>query len=276
AEVADQLADAGRVDVVDLREVDDHVSLVVGEGALQGPGAQLGALAQLDHALHVQQREASDVALFDDHQPIESSMLRGGYRTIEIPLYFAASHGSTGARSSREALNVAQQQLTAALERGIDLCRKGDWVRGMRYLKWVAESEERSSRPGLFYSFLGYGIALHDQRYQEAVKLCEFSIKVEFYQPDHYWNLARTHLLADDRRKAVQAVRKGLAIDSHHPELLVLARQMGIRRSPVLPFLSRNNLLNRFLGRLRHLFTGKGKPAASPAPPSPSSPSGSR
>lgn len=168
-------------------------------------------------------------------------------------------------------MNAAQQQLSAALDRGIDLCRKGDWSRGMRLLKWVAESEERSARPGLFYSFLGYGIALHEQRYPEALKLCEHSIKVEFYQPDNYWNLARTHLLADDRRKASQAVRKGLAIDPHHPELLAMAREMGIRRSPVLPFLSRSHPLNRILGSLRHLFAGKGKPAAG-SPEAPSTP----
>lgn len=152
-------------------------------------------------------------------------------------------------------MSAPRRELSAALERGIDLCRRGDWVEGLRHLGRVAESHERASLPGLFYSYLGYGIARCEQRISEGLKLCEHSIKIEFYQPDNYLNLARTQLLAGDRRAAAQAVRKGLAIDRNHVELLALSREMGTRKPPVLPFLSRTNLLNRILGHLRHQLT---------------------
>src|SRR6185503_4517684 len=67
AEVADQLADAGGVDVVDAREVDEHVALVLLQRALQGLGEELGALAELDDALDVEQGGILDAAFFDDH-----------------------------------------------------------------------------------------------------------------------------------------------------------------------------------------------------------------
>jgi uncharacterized protein HemY len=146
-------------------------------------------------------------------------------------------------------------QTAYILDRGLALCRQGDWQRGLLHLGRLAEGmegAERSSLPGLFYSFLGYGVARCEQRVQEGVKLCRHAIKVEFYQPENYLNLARTLLLLNDRQGAVSAVQRGLKIDPHQPQLVELSRELGIRRRPVLPFLSRTNPLNRFLGSLRH------------------------
>src|SRR5437588_6835900 len=67
-EVADQLADAGRVDEVDAAEIDDHVPLVVGQRAVEGLREELGALAELDHALDVEEGISPfQMALLDDH-----------------------------------------------------------------------------------------------------------------------------------------------------------------------------------------------------------------
>jgi hypothetical protein len=147
--------------------------------------------------------------------------------------------------------------IAIALHRGIDCCRKGDWDQGLFYLGRVAEANARpSSLPGLFYSYLGYGIARCHRRVDEGLRLCEHSIKVEFYQPDNYLNLARTHLLGNDRAAAVRAIRRGLKVDPQHVELLALYRELGVRGDPVLPFLSRTNVFNQVLGRVRHAMRG--------------------
>jgi tetratricopeptide (TPR) repeat protein len=144
---------------------------------------------------------------------------------------------------------------TSTMKLGIECCRRGDWNEGLRYLRRIAEgSEPASGLPGIFYSYLGYGIALCQQRVPEGLKLCQHSIKVEFYQAENYLNLARTCLLAKDRRGAVRAVRGGLKIDPQNPELLGLYQDLGIRSLPVLPFLDRKNPLNQILGRIRHAF----------------------
>src|SRR5437762_12834061 len=112
--------------------------------------------------------------------------------------------------------------LADALNEGIECCRKGDWAEGLRHLGWIAERGDAvSGLPGIFYSYLGYGIALREQRIEEGLKLCRHSIKLEFYQVENYLNLARTYLLAQNRAGAVRAVRDGLKIDSH-PELVAL------------------------------------------------------
>lgn len=157
------------------------------------------------------------------------------------------------------AVRISRDEIASALHRGIDCCRRGDWDQGLLYLGRVAEASDRSSLPGLFYSYLGYGIARCQNRVAEGLKLCEHSVKLEFYQPENYLNLARTCLLGKDRPGAVRAIRRGLKIDSQHLELLALYRELGMREAPVLPFLQRSNPLNQILGRIRHAFRTNGK-----------------
>ena len=140
------------------------------------------------------------------------------------------------------------------LERGLDHCRRDEWDKGLRFLGMLVESPDRSRLPGLYYSFLGYGIARVEGRVAEGVKLCQHAIKLEFYQPENYLNLARTQLLAKNRKDAIEAIRRGLAIVPNYVELQALARELGVRRAPVIRFLSRDNPLNRLLGWLRHTF----------------------
>jgi hypothetical protein len=136
---------------------------------------------------------------------------------------------------------------------GIDLCRQGDWRQGLDLLRRVADAKDPGIElPGLFYSYLGFGVARFDRRVREGLTLCEHAVKREFYQPENYLNLARTHLLAGNRRKAMSAVLAGRRIDRAHRGLAELHRELGLRRRPVLPFLSRTNPLNRLLGRMRH------------------------
>jgi tetratricopeptide (TPR) repeat protein len=139
----------------------------------------------------------------------------------------------------------------------IDRCRRGSWKDGLPLLARLAEEGDRKEGrplPALVYSYLGYGIALRQQRVQEGLKLCQHAIKVEFYQAENYLNLARTLLLAGQRRPAVRSVADGLKVEPDHAGLLDLQAEIGVRRRPVLPFLNRRNPLNLLLGKLRHIL----------------------
>jgi tetratricopeptide (TPR) repeat protein len=148
---------------------------------------------------------------------------------------------------------AAPAGMTAAMLDAIDRCRRGGWKDGLAALARIAEQEQRpGALPALVYSYLGYGIALRQQRLQEGLKLCQHAVKLEFYQAENYLNLARTLLLAGQRRAAVRAVSEGLKIEPDNPQLLELQGEVGLRKHPVLPFLSRSNPLNLVLGRIRH------------------------
>ncbi len=143
--------------------------------------------------------------------------------------------------------------LSKLAQRGITLCRKGNWKEGVRILARVAEGDRDGVElPGQFYSYLGYGIALVDNNIKEGLALCQHAIKKEFYHPDNYANLTRTYLLSGRRRGAHKALRRGLRVAPRHPGLRQIQREMGVRRRPPIPFLPRSHSVNRFLGQLSY------------------------
>jgi hypothetical protein len=143
--------------------------------------------------------------------------------------------------------------MTDAMRDAIERCRGGAWREGLPALARIAEQETRpGALPALVYSYLGYGIALRQQRLSEGLKLCQHAVKMEFYQAENYLNLARTHVLAGHRRAAVRAVADGLKVEPDHGQLLELQHELGLRKRPVLSFLSRSNPINTLLGRIRN------------------------
>ena len=142
-----------------------------------------------------------------------------------------------------------------AVEQGVALCRTGNWDEGLMCLNHILQTSKAGTVfPGMFYSFLGYGIARKENRIAEGIKLCQRAVTLEFYEPNHYLNLARTYLLAGNRRQVARVLEEGLALDPFHKGLLRLREIFGIRREPVLRFLPRANFLNRYLGRMRHRY----------------------
>jgi tetratricopeptide (TPR) repeat protein len=152
-----------------------------------------------------------------------------------------------------------RDDLLTAIERGVAACRRSDWDEGLKLLGAVAAAGglSRDDLPAAYYSYLGYGIARYQGKRREGVKLCQHAVKLEFYRGEHYFNLARTYVEAGNKAAAVRAVKEGLAVEPENDRLKWLADELGSRKSPVIPFLSRSNPVNVFLGRLRHRLTEK-------------------
>lgn len=182
---------------------------------------------------------------------------------------------TTGAIVPPKAPAMTRDQLLAACERGLDLCRFGNFKEGLAELAALGDLTRVKDVPSAYFSYLGYALAKQRNQLQQGIKLCRHAIKLEFFQSENYVNLARTCLLSEKfRREAWEAVRDGLRIDPEHPELLELQRQLGSRKPPVIRFLGRNNPLNRLLGSMRHLLSrdvkmteSDGKDAKSKTPP---------
>jgi hypothetical protein len=123
---------------------------------------------------------------------------------------------------------------------------------GLVLLGEAAAAPNAGELPGVCYAFLGYGTARRTKQYREGLALCRYAVKVAMCDPEVYLYLARTLLLMNNRGKALGILNRGLALAPDHPDLLDLRVELGVRRSPVVPFLSRTNPLNRWLGRVRH------------------------
>lgn len=142
---------------------------------------------------------------------------------------------------------------TQTLHLGIRACSQGEWSTGLAHLSCLEHwaDTHRGQVPGLFYSYLGHAAARCSGRKVEGLEMCLYAIEIEPGQPMNYLNLARFYILGHDRPQAVHTLRRGLALDPEHEGLLSFQRTLGVRRPPVIPFLSREHPLNCLLGRWR-------------------------
>ena len=101
-----------------------------------------------------------------------------------------------------------------------------------------------------FRSYYGLALGLAERRLERALELCREAVKQEFFDPVHYHNLARLHLAFGFKAEAIRYLRRGLMIDPENREISEHMQELGVRRPPPLGFLRRQNVLNRWAGRL--------------------------
>ena len=157
---------------------------------------------------------------------------------------------------TREFLGYDTQSidLSTIIDKGLRRCRAGDWEIGLKLLRKAARKESKEIKfPSVYYSYLGYGAARFENERKDGLALCLHAVRSGKTEPDNYLNLARVYILLEDRQRAVLAIRHGLKLDAYHIPLLALRTSIGYRRKPVVPFLSRDRWVNRYLGRRRHV-----------------------
>jgi Flp pilus assembly protein TadD len=103
-------------------------------------------------------------------------------------------------------------------------------------------------------SNLGLCIAYTERRFERAVWLCNTAAKSEFFNPEHYLNLARVHFAFGFRADGRRYLLRGQMIDPGNQAITRALKELGARNEPVLRFLPRGHLLNRWLGSARHVF----------------------
>ncbi|HQR68468.1 MAG TPA: hypothetical protein PLB02_13850, partial [Thermoanaerobaculia bacterium] len=105
--------------------------------------------------------------------------------------------------------------------------------------------------PGNALSYYGLCLAHSQGNYQEGAKFIHIAIHNEPMVGEHYLVLAKLWRHVRNRRKMVDAIQRGFEASPRYLPLRKLAQEVGLRKDPVLPFLSRDNTLNQALGRLR-------------------------
>lgn len=100
-----------------------------------------------------------------------------------------------------------------------------------------------------YLSYLGYCAALQRGQVQKGIGLCRQSMAEEPGIADHYLNLGRILLVAGNKVEALEVLREGMTV-APHPEISALLESIGNRKPPVIGFLGRDNLINKYLGLL--------------------------
>jgi predicted Zn-dependent protease len=104
-----------------------------------------------------------------------------------------------------------------------------------------------------FYkSYLGVCIARAEERWADAEDLCDSAVRQKRDQPQLYLNLADVYVAAGRRQDAIETLLLGVRYAQRDSRLPRMLNQLSSRRRPVIPFLGRQNFVNRQLGQWRH------------------------
>lgn len=144
--------------------------------------------------------------------------------------------------------------------RGEAALDQGDSAAALEHFRISQRIEPTNAR---YRSYFGLCLGLAERRFDKALELCRAAAKEEFFNPALYLNLARVHLAFGFKAEAIRFLRRGLMIEPENRAILEQMRDLGVRRRPVLRFLRRGHLLNRWLGR------ASGRLVPEPAGPEP-------
>lgn len=146
--------------------------------------------------------------------------------------------------------------MTATVEAAIRAAREEDLLRALTMFLDIYGTEDvphiSKAKAATGLSFFGLCLALVRKQYKPAIDLCRRAIDLEFYNPDHYANLARVYVAAGNRKKAIETADKGLELMPGDEYLANVRAWLGIRSRPAVPFLDRTNPINVSLGQARH------------------------
>ena len=142
------------------------------------------------------------------------------------------------------------------VEEAIEEVREEDYLHALTRFLDIYGTEDsvpiRTPKDAAGLSYFGVCLALIRKDFKLAIDLCRRAIGLEFYNGDHYANLARVYTAAGNRKKAIETVENGLKLVPEHDYLLEVRKTLGIRARPAVPFLDRTNPINVSLGQARH------------------------
>jgi tetratricopeptide (TPR) repeat protein len=143
------------------------------------------------------------------------------------------------------------------IDEAVELTKEAEYLRALTIFLDVYGGEEPpspmlSSKTATGLSYFGLCLALVQKKFKPAIDLCKRAIDLQFYNVDHYANLARVYIAAGNRKKAIEIVDQGLKAHPDDETLLEVRQGLGVRARPPVPFLDRAHPINVTLGQARH------------------------
>jgi tetratricopeptide (TPR) repeat protein len=141
------------------------------------------------------------------------------------------------------------------IDLAIEATRDHDYLKALTTFIEIYGTESsppiQSPKDASGLSFFGLCLALVRKQYKAGVDLCKRAIDLEFYNGDHYANLARVYMASNNRKKAVETADQGLKLVPEHEYLMEVRKELGVRKRPPVPILDRSNPINVSLGQAR-------------------------
>lgn len=151
---------------------------------------------------------------------------------------------------STESNSPSEQQLQQALRLAIAAADRGDYAGAIKVFNAVYGDPSLAAPPdGL--SAYGLCVAMEEKQTRKGIDLCRAAITAQGWDARHYINLINLHLRKANRKSAVEVLEEGLGRMPKGTALTAQREKMGYRKSPPIPFLSRDSVFNRMLARKR-------------------------
>ena len=164
-----------------------------------------------------------------------------GARSGEDSEMTKASHGDSLADLDDEEL----------FKLGTEALDAKNYAMAHRYLYAALERERTPNN----LSQYALALAAHTRKIEPSIALCQEAVKKEPKNSEHFLRLGTVYLVAGRKKEAIRIFRLGLRVGKN-PTIVRWLQVLGYRKSPVLPFLSRTNPLNKYLGKIRTTLTG--------------------
>ena len=129
------------------------------------------------------------------------------------------------------------------LEKGIEVLGQGNILSALYHFEKAFNTENSP----LINSYYAFCIAKERGQFSKAISLCKEAISKEPQNPLLYLNLGRIYHLSSKKADAVQILREGLKFEVNQQIIDELTR-LGTRKQPIIPFLKRSNILNKYIG----------------------------
>lgn len=133
------------------------------------------------------------------------------------------------------------QCLTYAQERHA----AGDTLEALALLERAHKAAPDDAR---LCSWLGVLLAQERGQTKRGIDLCERALANDTSCPSHYYHLAKVHLRAGDKAKAIDVLRDGMREHPDDEQLRGALVSLGIRKPPPFKGLARSHPLNKYTG----------------------------
>ena len=131
--------------------------------------------------------------------------------------------------------------------RGMEALRNGNNGEALDLLEKAVSLDRKPA----YCAALAICLARGKGEFKRAISLCKEAIKNDPKNSALFLNLGRVHILAGQKKDAIRIFNMGLRHEENRDILFELNR-LGYRKPPVIPFLKRDNPLNKYLGKLLH------------------------
>jgi Flp pilus assembly protein TadD len=143
---------------------------------------------------------------------------------------------------------MADSAALTEFKQGMRMLRDGHPHDALAHFRAAADLEMHNP---FYMSFVGVSLARAEKKWEPALRLCEAALRMKRTEAQLHLNLAEVYVAAGRREEALMALDRAAISLGGDARVRRARMKLGSRRSPVLPFLDRQNIVNRELGILR-------------------------